>query len=345
MCNVVHAHNAYGWAAMKEHCAEHHHGRSGSWSRFGGGDRSSLPVPALVSVLGLAVLLATLLLSSSIEIRRAEAATVPSPPNTPPTLLVLGDSVILGTYNNIPNDLPGWQVTMDAAVSRSTAAGLDALTTHGTAYDAVVVELGTNDGGTPGVFQPRVAALMNALAPVPHVYWLTIHEARPYYATTNAIIRSEAAARSNVTVADWNAAILPNDVGDDGLHLTPSGSVHMAAFVAGVVNAGFVADATTTVPSTEPATTLPVPPTTVAVTTLPATTRPAPTDPRVERRGIPTSAVASSPRQHRRSGGVPLWAWLLPVVGVAVGAGGLLAWRLRRGRPHAGEDSSAPPTA
>ena len=339
---MVGAPNAYGWAAMREHRAERYHGTSGSWPWSGRVGRSSRRLPVVLPVLGLTMLIAGLLYGS-IAIRSAATAAASVPPNSPPRLLVLGDSVILGTYDNIPNDLPGWQVTMDAAVSRSTAAGLDALTTHGTAFDAVVIELGTNDGGTPAVFQPRVAALMDALAPVPHVYWLTIHEARPYYATTNAIIRAEAAARPNVTVADWNAAILPTDVGDDGLHLTPSGSAHMAAFVAGVVNAGLVAD-TTTVPPTEPPTTPPVPSTTVAPTTLPSTTRPAPTERPVDRPGRSATAGATGPGRHGPSGGVALWTWLVPTAVVIAGACSLLIWKLHRGQAHHEGDSAAPPT-
>ncbi len=190
----------------------------------------------------------------------AGASIAPGEPASPrPRLLVIGDSIILGTDGHIAADLPGWDVTLDAAVSRSTAAGLDALQAHGTDYSVVVVELGANDGGTPGVFQPRVAALLDALASVPRVVWLTIHQARPYYAETNAIIRSEVAQHPNASVGDWNAAIRPGDVGGDGLHLTPQGSLDMASWVAGVVRRAR-APATTTTSSTTTTTTTTVPP-------------------------------------------------------------------------------------
>jgi hypothetical protein len=185
---------------------------------------------------------------------------------------VIGDSIILGTGGNIAADLPDWDVTFDAAVSRSTEAGLAALQTHGTDYQFVVIALGANDGGTPGVFQPRVASLLGALAKVPHVLWLTIHEARPYYAQTNAIIRSEVAHHPNAAVGDWNAAIKPGDVGEDGLHLTPQGSTDMASWVAGIVRTGTPPTTTTTTSTSTTSTTTTVAPS----TTIAATTRPSP---------------------------------------------------------------------
>ena len=218
-----------------------------------------------------AIVTAAIVLVGLVLAAGAPGATAADPPH--PRLLVIGDSIILGTGGNIAADLPDWDVTFDAAVSRSTEAGLDALQTHGTDYQFVVIALGANDGGTPGVFQPRVASLLGALAKVPHVLWLTIHEARPYYAQTNAIIRSEVAHHPNAAVGDWNAAIKPGDVGEDGLHLTPQGSTDMASWVAGIVRTGTPPTTTTTTStttSTTSTTTTVAPSTTVAATTRPS---------------------------------------------------------------------------
>ena len=53
---------------------------------------------------------------------------------------------------------------MDAAVSRSTPEGLDVIKS-GEAGDApaVVLQLGTNDGGTPSLYSENVAAVFKAL--------------------------------------------------------------------------------------------------------------------------------------------------------------------------------------
>ncbi|HET8930622.1 MAG TPA: hypothetical protein VFN21_08200 [Acidimicrobiales bacterium] len=238
-----------------------------------------------------------------------------------PRLLVIGDSIILGTHGNIAVNLPDWDVVFDADVSRSTAAGLDVLASHGTDFSVVVVALGANDGGTPGVFAPRVAALLDALAPVPHVVWLTVHEARPYYAQTNAIIRDQVARHPNAVVGDWNAALRPGAVGADGLHLTGQGSAEMAAWVAGLVRLVAAPPPTTT--STTTTTTTTVPPTTTTSTTVaPATS---------------TQSVRSvSGRNAVRSAadadgsGASWMIWGIPVIVVVLGGVALVITRVRR---------------
>lgn len=174
-----------------------------------------------------------------------------------PSLLVIGDSIVVGTYDNIAKQMPGWDVTVDAKVSRSTAQGLDVFRKHGAKFSAVVIELGANDGGEAEVFRPRVAALLRAMGAVPHVIWLNVHEARPYYKQTNAIIAQEVARHPNASVGDWNAAVQPADVGGDGLHLTPQGSVAMSKWIATTVRTITTPPSTTTSSST---TTTNVPP-------------------------------------------------------------------------------------
>lgn len=183
-----------------------------------------------------------------------------------PRLLVIGDSIILGTQGNIAAALGDWDVVFDADVSRSTAAGLDVLARHGTEFDVVVVALGANDGESPGVFAPRVGALLDALRPVEHVAWLTINEVRPYYPQANAIIRDRVAQYPNAVVGDWHATIRPGDVGSDGLHLTGQGAVHMAAWVAALTRLIAAPPPTTTTSSTTTSTSTT---TTSTTTTLP----------------------------------------------------------------------------
>ena len=224
--------------------------------------------------MAVAFLIAGVLASIGPPDRAAVAAT--SQPGRP-RLLVIGDSIILGTQGNIAADLPEWDVVFDAAVSRSTADGLDVLAAHGSDFSAVVVALGANDGETPGVFTPRVAALLDVLAGVPLVIWLTIHEARPYYAQANAIIREQVSRHPNALVADWNAAVRDGDVGGDGLHLTGQGSVDMAAWVAAVVRLASVptTTTTTTTTTTAPPTTVTAPPSEPPPAAAPTTNTPA----------------------------------------------------------------------
>lgn len=147
-----------------------------------------------------------------------------------PHAFFLGDSVMLGAVGAIQAAMAPWDVTVDAAVSRSTAAALDVLRARrGEVQDVVVLQLGANDGGDPGVFAGRVRAVMDELAGVPLVVWLTIREARPYYAAANAALRDVVAGYPNGMVADWNAVAPPTGVYRDGLHLAPEGAAAMAA--------------------------------------------------------------------------------------------------------------------
>ncbi len=233
-------------------------------------------------------------------------------------LLVIGDSVVLGTYDQIPRALPGWDVKVDATVSRSTEAGLDALRVDGTEWDVVVVELGANDGGSPAVFRPRVDALLGALAPVPQVVWLTIHEARPYYAGANDVIRGAVAAHPNASVGDWNAAIQPADTGEDGLHLTPAGSAHMANFVALLTLAKAPPTTTTTTTTTSTTTS-----TSTTTTTTPSSTT-ASSDMK-NQQALATGYERSSPPGS--TGGYQVAPWLVALTCLVAAGAGALGWR------------------
>ena len=181
-------------------------------------------------------------------------------------VVVVGDSIILGAEGAITSSFAGrgWAVTYDAAVSRSTAAGLEAIESHRAELtDSLVVSLGANDAGSPSQFRQRVQAIMDATAGVPHVYWVTIREVRDYYGPANQIVREVAAGRPNVTVVDWHAATAgaTDLTSSDGLHLNGAGAARMAQVVTDAVVAG-------TLPAAAPATTAAPPPPTAAPTTV-----------------------------------------------------------------------------
>ncbi len=146
---------------------------------------------------------------------------------------LLGDSVMLGAKPAIIGQLSRhWSPQMDAAVSRSTPEGLEVLKSgeQGDA-PAVVLQLGTNDGGTPSLYAENVAAVFKALRDVPLVVWLNIGHARSYYAEDDHIIAAEAAKYPNMTVADWASAVPKDGTWSDGLHLKPAGARAMGKLV------------------------------------------------------------------------------------------------------------------
>ena len=200
-------------------------------------------------------------------------------------VVVIGDSIILGAESALVGAFQGagWQISFDAAVSRSTVAALDAIEAHRAELtDSLVLSFGANDAGNPATFRARVERVLAATASVPNVYWLTIREVRDYYPAANQVLREVAAGHPNVTVVDWNGATAGNDsyTAGDGLHLNGSGAARMAEVLVGAVVNGVAPPAAQPAPPPPPPTTAAPPPpkTTVAPTTAaPATTVPAPT--------------------------------------------------------------------
>ncbi len=157
--------------------------------------------------------------------------------------VIVSDSILLGAQGPLTSRLQGagWTVDFDGAVSRSTSAGADAVRAKGLAVsDTLVLSLGANDSGNAATFRARVDAVMSAAAHVPHVYWITIREVRPYYAPANQVLRDAAARHPNLTIVDWHAASAGRTglTASDGLHLSPSGASELASLVAGAVTTG-----------------------------------------------------------------------------------------------------------
>lgn len=224
----------------------------------------------------------------------ASATRAAFPPLRPTRVLVLGDSVMKGADARYAGALPGRDLVVDTEVNRTTGAGADVVARIGTDWDVVVVLLGHNDGGSPGVYQPSARRLLDQLRGVRRVVWLTIHEVRPYYPDVNRFIDSLRAEYPNLSTADWNAVANahPEAVARDGLHLTAAGATLMADLVAEQVEVGewlWAADlhrlaaratTTTTAPPTTTSTTEVAPTSTTTSTTEAAptsTTTPRPT--------------------------------------------------------------------
>lgn len=146
-----------------------------------------------------------------------------------PAVSFLGDSVMLGAQGAIRHAFAGWDLRFDARESRSTTDGLPiAQRWRPSLRDAIVVQLGTNDGGIPSYYRIHMQRILHALRGVPVVVWLNIAHARSYYALDDQVIRDELSHRPNTVLADWNAALPADGAYADGLHLTPSGGVAMA---------------------------------------------------------------------------------------------------------------------
>ena len=138
----------------------------------------------------------------------------------PPTVWLIGDSILDGGRDAIEVGLSGWGVTLDAEVGRSSSSGV-VLTQDAAAQgaDAVVVELGTNDPSS-ATFRDHLIETLDSLAVVPLVIWQTAKG--PVDATNipavNETIREVVPAYPNVAIADWEAFVPTDALQEDGIH-------------------------------------------------------------------------------------------------------------------------------
>ena len=278
----------------------------------------------------------------------AAPATPTFPPKRPTRVLVLGDSVMKGAEASVLASLPGREVVFDAEVNRSTGTGADIVAQRGGDWDVVVVFLGHNDGGSPGVFQPAARRILDQLRDVPYVSWLSIHEVRPYYPGVNQFVAGLQQEYPNLHVGDWNAVANahPEGVSGDGLHLNGTGADLMAGLVVDQVEAGeqqwnanlLKLAAATTTTTAPPTTTTTAPPTTTSTSTSTSTSTTT-----TEATTTTAVATASACDPGERADGcddaddpptddIPTAVVLAPVVLVLAGVGTLALVRRRRRR-------------
>src|SRR5439155_24134763 len=137
-------------------------------------------------------------------------------------VLVVGDSLEVGTGPYLQRALPGESVTVDAKKSRPSNVGVDLLRSRLRPGHAVVVfDLGTNDDpGAPG----RLTADLEAVRQISGDRCLVVATLnRPAVggvsvAGLNRAVTSFANATANVEVVDWHAVARqdPGLLGPDG---------------------------------------------------------------------------------------------------------------------------------
>lgn len=163
----------------------------------------------------------------------APVADPPGPPGRN-SVLVVGDSVLIGTASVIPIELSEWSVTYDAVGSRRLAQAVDLFEQRRDEIgEAVVIHLGNNYiAGERGDYASQIDEVMGSLWWVPRVVWVTLSEVSPTRAQMNVQIHEAAERWPNMRVADWASLIAANpDWSWDGLHLAPEGRRALAELI------------------------------------------------------------------------------------------------------------------
>ncbi|MFV1991337.1 MAG: hypothetical protein ACC652_11420 [Acidimicrobiales bacterium] len=160
-----------------------------------------------------------------------------------PNLVMIGDSVMLGSYNPMVDSLEalGWNVTFDSVVARTTPEGLATIrSSERLIEDVVVLALGYNNEGQPAEFSAYVDQIMLELSGVSKVIWLNLRTAAEHdYTSLNAVLEAKQAEYSNLIVADWNTVSYQtqNPTWKDGIHLRPEGAAAMRDLVVATLSA------------------------------------------------------------------------------------------------------------
>jgi lysophospholipase L1-like esterase len=150
-----------------------------------------------------------------------------------PTVLLVGDSIMVGSHRAVARALPGWTPRVIAKVGRNTTEGIREVARQGVlGADSVVVELGTNDNTAVGY--PALVRRMLSLVRSAHlVIWVTVHRDLPFVSEINDDIRRGVADLPNAVVADWAGAVTPADLLSDGIHPSDEGKRLLADLLSG----------------------------------------------------------------------------------------------------------------
>jgi lysophospholipase L1-like esterase len=162
-------------------------------------------------------------------------------PSASAAVLVVGDSLGVGTDGPLRAALPEAEIQSDSQNGRTSAEGVSTLSELlGSEHDTVVFDLGTNDGNASVA---STAASLGAARQLTGDRCLVVATLnRPPLAgipidSQNSMIRSFAASTPNVVLVEWNdaAAGTPGVLRPDGVHATSAGYAYRGALFADAI--------------------------------------------------------------------------------------------------------------
>ena len=170
------------------------------------------------------------------------------------SLLVVGDSLEVGSRPYLPSALPGMRVDVDAVKGRTSTEGVGVLADRlRPGHGVVVFPLGTNDSPADPA---RLAADLAAAKRIAGDRCMVVATiARPRVggvppAGLNSVVERFASA-SGAAVADWQSVVrsIPSLLGADGVHATGEGYGVRATLIAEAVQSCLAGGAGTGIPA------------------------------------------------------------------------------------------------
>jgi len=161
-------------------------------------------------------------------------------------VLVVGDSLAVGTEPFLPQLLAGRNIVADVKSGITTPQGMRMLrmSLRTVTPKTAVFQLGSNDGGDPQRFEDRVLRTLALLPLDTCVVWSTI--IRPprkgEYRGLNRVLHRLKKIDPRLVVVDWEHAVSGGAVFlPDGLHADREGYRYRSAMIADAVQAGCAA--------------------------------------------------------------------------------------------------------
>ena len=177
-----------------------------------------------------------LYLESGGEAERWLALARPRQVEEPPTSLMVGDSILDGSSTQLADALPGWSLSIDAVVGRSSSGGISIVEGAFSTPDVALIELGTNDHD-PALFRANADRILAApaVAEADLILWVTAHNPEAATPGVNREIVSAVSLLPNATVADWDRGVPPEALNGDGVHLASGNEGVFAEFLAPIL--------------------------------------------------------------------------------------------------------------
>ena len=148
-------------------------------------------------------------------------------------ILFIGDSVMLGAYQELKETFPK-EALVDAKESRQITAIPEILKEHKdlVSYRQIVIGLGTNGVLTDDAIEQTMSLLKDK-----KVYWVNIKAPTGWQETINATLAKLPNQYSNITMIDWYSESQnhPEFFYDDETHLNESGRTAYAKYIASVI--------------------------------------------------------------------------------------------------------------
>jgi hypothetical protein len=136
----------------------------------------------------------------------------------PPTVQMIGDSILDGGQTEVTAGLPAWTVSIDAEIGRgSYGATTVAESLPSPAADVVVVEIGVNDADATATVN-GTERIVAAQGDARLLVWLTAHGPEADIPEVNATIVGAMGPIANGAVLDWDRLVPLDALSSDRVH-------------------------------------------------------------------------------------------------------------------------------